>query len=128
MRVKLDDPAYAAWFLSFNCTAGSPTAGCHVPVCDNNYSPPLCTSLYHDQGQTPGYPHGDGDCAPPACDCGKNPCGEYGSAAAPRPPRPRPPAPNPSPSDRIAGEYLFDFRSLDVSVNGETMLDWYVNE
>ena len=100
VRTKLYDPAYASWFLKFNCSGSSPTSSCHVPVCDNNYSPPLCTALYHDQGQTPGYPHGDGDCAAPACDCGKNPCGEY----------------------------LFDFRSLHVEVNGQSMIDWYVNE
>ncbi len=29
------------------------------------------------QEQTPGYPHGDGDCAAPACDCGTKPCGFY---------------------------------------------------
>ena len=32
----------------------------HVPVCDDNYKPPLCSNLYHDQSQTPGYPKGDG--------------------------------------------------------------------
>jgi hypothetical protein len=46
VRVKAEDPAYAAWFLHFNCSAAGPTTGCHVPVCDNNYSPPLCTALY----------------------------------------------------------------------------------
>ena len=71
-----------------------------MPVCDNNYSPPLCTNFYHDQGQTPGYPHGDGDCSPPACDVGTIP----------------------------VGEYLFDFRSINISVNGQTFADWYVNE
>ena len=29
------------------------------------------------QEQTPGFPHGDGDCAAPGCDCGKSPCGFY---------------------------------------------------
>ena len=29
------------------------------------------------QEQSPGYPHGDGDCAAPGCDCGKAPCGFY---------------------------------------------------
>ncbi len=29
------------------------------------------------QEQTPGYPHGDGDCAAPGCDCGSVPCGFY---------------------------------------------------
>jgi hypothetical protein len=53
---------------------------------------------YHDQVQSPGYPSGDGSCAQP-CDCGKNPCGEY----------------------------LWDFRALNVSINGQTLLEWYVN-
>jgi len=98
VRVKLEDPAYHSWFLKF----GPPTVGngWHVPQCDNNYSPPLCTDLYHDQEQTPGYPSGDGNCAPPACDVGKVP----------------------------VGEYLFDFRSVNVSVNNQTLAEWYVDE
>ena len=98
VREKLEDPAYAAWFLKF----GPPTVGSgwHVPQCDNNYSPPLCTEFYHDQEQTPGFPHGDGDCSPPACDVGKIP----------------------------VGEYLFDFRSVNVSVNGQTFAEWYIND
>ena len=100
VRVKAEDPAYAAWFLPFNCSVAGPTTGCHVPVCDNNYSPPLCTALYHDDGQTPGYPHGDGDCSAPACDVGKIP----------------------------VGEYLFDFRAVNTSINGQTFLEWYLND
>jgi hypothetical protein len=98
IRTKIENPAYALWFLSF----GAPTVGSgwHVPACDNNYDPPLCTKLYHDQSQTPGYPHGDGDCSPPACDVGSVP----------------------------VGEYLFDFRALDVAVNGQTLREWYVEE
>ena len=71
VREKMDDPAYAGWFLKFK-----PNATYHVPQCDNNYSPPKCTPLYHDQEQTPGFPHGDGSCPGP-CDCGVHPCGEY---------------------------------------------------
>ena len=52
VREKLVDPAYAAWFVPFNCSAADPLAGCHVPVCDTNYDPPLCSALYHDQTQT----------------------------------------------------------------------------
>ena len=98
VRTKVTDPAYAAWFLPF----GPPTVGqgWHVPACDTNYQPPLCTKLYHDQGQTPGYPHGDGDCTAPACDVGSVP----------------------------VGEYLFDFRALDVAVNGQTLREWYLDE
>lgn len=100
VRVKAEDPAYAAWFMNFNCSAANPTQGCHVPVCDSNYSPALCTALYHDQSQTPGYPHGDGDCSAPACDVGGIP----------------------------VGEYLFDFRAWNVSVNGQTFGQWYIDD
>jgi hypothetical protein len=35
-------------------------------------------SVCEDSVQTPGYPHGDGDCAPPGCDVGKTlPIGAY---------------------------------------------------
>lgn len=98
VRNKVTDPAYAAWFMKF----GPPTVGngWHVPQCDTNYDPPLCTDLYHDQEQTPGYPTGDGNCAAPACDVGSVP----------------------------VGEYLFDFRALNVSVNNQTFLEWYIDE
>ena len=75
VREKVSDPAYAGWFLKF----GAPTvngSSYHVPTCDDSYSPPLCSGLYHDRDQTPGHPKGDGDCALP-CDCGGVPCGEY---------------------------------------------------
>ena len=72
----------------------------HVPVCDDNYSPPRCSHLYHDQVQTPGYPHGDGVCTPPGCDVGSVP----------------------------VGEYLFDPRAANVSIGGQTFVEWYVEE
>lgn len=68
----MDDPATRSWFLPFDAHNSTPY---HVPQCDKNYSPPRCTSLYHDQEQTPGFPKGDGDCPGP-CDCGVHPCGE----------------------------------------------------
>ena len=43
---------------------------------DDNYNPPLCSNLYHDQSQTPGYPKGDGNCLAPGCDVGSVPVGE----------------------------------------------------
>ncbi len=86
--------ACPAWFLPF----GPPTvngSAWHVPPCDHNYDPPLCSTLYHGQVQTPSFP---GLCAPPACDCGGVPCGEY----------------------------LFDFRAANTSCHGQTLVDWYV--
>jgi hypothetical protein len=100
VRVKLSDPAYAKWFLPF----GPPTVNgteWHVPACDNNYNPPLCSALYHDQTQTPGFPTGDGNCDPPACDVG---------GVVP------------------VGEYLFDPRSAGLEINNQTLLQWFVND
>ncbi len=77
VREKISDPAYAGWFLRFKAGGSRPDGTWHVPACDNNYKPPLCSALYHDQEQTPSWPHGgDGDCGGP-CDCGGVPCGEY---------------------------------------------------
>ena len=52
VRVKLEDPAYAAWFLSYD----SASAPFKNDAFDHNYSPPLCSPLYHDQWGAPGYP------------------------------------------------------------------------
>ena len=77
VRAKLDDPAYAGFFLKFNTTTP------HVPRCDNKTSPVKCSSFYHDQLQTPQWNGtvdvhslNDGNCTAGHCDCGKNPCGE----------------------------------------------------
>jgi len=71
VRTKITDPAYSGWFLKFK-----PKGPYHVPQCDSNYNPPLCSNFYHDQNQVPENPSGDGDCTEP-CDCGGVPCGEY---------------------------------------------------
>jgi hypothetical protein len=71
IRTILDDPDYAPWFLKFVPGGVFPNGTWHVPACDNNFKPPKCSALYHDQVQSPEYPHGDGSCAQP-CDCGKN--------------------------------------------------------
>jgi len=95
VREKLTDPAYAPWHMFFakNVTP-------HVPVCDTNYNPPLCSDMYHDQSQTPGYPTGDGNCASPACDVGSVP----------------------------VGEYLWDPRAWNTSVKGQTFGEWFIND
>lgn len=98
VRAKLADAAYASWFVAFGpATVGD---GWHVPACDDNYQPPRCSALYHDNLQTPGYPDGDGLCTPPGCDVGSVP----------------------------VGEYVFDFRSANVSVKGQTLLEWYIDD
>ena len=50
VRVLLEDPAYAPWFLPFGPKTVN-GSGWHVPECDSNYDPPLCSVLYHDQEQ-----------------------------------------------------------------------------
>jgi len=100
VRVKVTDPAYAAWFMQFSPEVQANHSVAHVPVCDNNYNPPRCSNLYHDQSQTPGYPKGDGVCDPPGCDVGSVPIGEY----------------------------LFDPRAANVSVHGQTLMEWYIDE
>ena len=72
VRDVINDAAHSGWFLPFVNTTGP----FHVPMCDTNWDPPRCSALYHDQEQTPEYPHGDGSCPGP-CDCGGVPCGEY---------------------------------------------------
>ena len=68
----MDDPSYESWFVKFK-----PVGPWFSPKCDNNFSPPRCSDYYHMLEQTPGYPHGDGDCAAPGCDCGTMPCAFY---------------------------------------------------
>lgn len=73
MRKTLEDPAYAPWYIKFK-----PVGPWYSNKCDNNYDPPICSDLYHNQEQSPGYPSGDGNCAAPNCDCGNGvPCGFY---------------------------------------------------
>jgi len=72
VRRILEDPAYDDWWMHFK-----PEGPWASKKCDDNYDPPLCSDKYHSQEQSPGFPHGDGDCAAPACDCGKVPCGFY---------------------------------------------------
>ena len=100
VRTKVTDPAYAKWFMRFSPEVIANHSSAHVPVCDTNYNPPRCTDLYHDLAQTPGYPHGDGDCAAPGCDVGSVPIGEY----------------------------LFDPRAANVSIKGQTFAEWYVDD
>jgi hypothetical protein len=81
VREKLEDPAYAGWFLRFDPSKDK--EGYHSPPCDGDYEPPLCTALYHDQLETPQYSSPPPPSWPPAsqcaaaCDCGSVPCGEY---------------------------------------------------
>lgn len=95
VRTLLDDPAYAPWFIDFNNQSGP----LHNTKCDNNFKPPKCSNHFHMQEQSPGYPHGDGNCAAPGCDCGKAPCGFY----------------------------LYNHSSTAV-VKGQTFQNWFIND
>ena len=101
VRRMLSDTSSAPWLLKF---AGS--GPFHVPTCDNNTSPPLCSDKYHDQSQTPGYPQGfdgpgSGNCSAPACNVGPG---------------------------LPTGEYLYDPRAWNVAVNNVTLLEWFVTQ
>jgi hypothetical protein len=102
VRTKVTDPTYAPWFMRFSDTfiANKTAPANHKKLCDDNYNPPRCSELYHDHAQTPGYPHGDGNCAAPGCDVGSVP----------------------------VGEYLFDPRAANHSIKGQTLAEWYVDE
>ena len=119
VREKLADPAYAAWFLRYAATPPINGTDFYSPPCDGNYDPPLCSDLYHDSAaspdfkrlprcpidgdcsvQVPGFPYGDGNCSAPACDVGAVP----------------------------VGEYVFDPRSWNVSVNGQTLGEWWITD
>lgn len=95
VRFILDDEAYSPWFIKFS---GNPPY--YSPPCDNNYSPPKCTTYFHTQMDTPNLPGrgGYGTCAPPACNCGSKPCGFY----------------------------VFN-HSSDVVVNGQTFQEWFIH-
>ena len=49
VRVKLEDPAYAPWFLDFSPTIIKNHSLSHSPVCDKVTG--KCSNLYHDQTQ-----------------------------------------------------------------------------
>jgi hypothetical protein len=80
VRVKLEDPAYSGFFLSFKSGGSFPNGSYYVPNCDPVTG--ICSTFYHDQVQTPAVPSPsnpdpDGKCVG-YCDCGVNiPCGEY---------------------------------------------------
>lgn len=94
VRKLLDDDAYSPWFINFK-----EKGPWKSPKCDSYGNPPKCSDKYHMQEQTPGFPHGDGDCAAPGCDCGKAPCGFY----------------------------LWNHSSTAV-VHGQTFQQWFIND
>ena len=102
IRPKLEDPAYSAWFLHFSSTPPLPNGTWNSPKCDENYSPPLCSDLYH----FPGGPSLSGDpgnppCDPPHCDCGGIvPCASY----------------------------VYDWRNAHLVINNQSLIQWWIND
>ena len=76
VRVTLEDPAYKDWYVAFKPGGSKPGGGWYSDPCDA-INRTLCSDRYLCQEQSPAYPHGDGDCNAPTCDCGKVPCGFY---------------------------------------------------
>ena len=70
VRKTLEDPAYRDWYIKFKHEGPWYSSKCDAVNTTD------CSDLYHNQEQSPGFPHGDGDCGAPNCDCGNNvPCG-----------------------------------------------------
>ena len=55
VRTKLTDPRFAGWFLPFKPGGSLPNGSYHVPPCTPSVmgAAAKCSSLYHDQEQTP---------------------------------------------------------------------------
>jgi len=115
VRKTLDDPAYSDWFIKFK-----PEGPWYSNKCDNNFNPPKCSDLYHNQEQSPGYPSGDGNCAAPNCDCGNAPCGFYiwnhSSTTL---------VYGQSFQDWFVNDYIFDYQGLDPRVSGFYFDDFF---
>lgn len=72
VRKTLEDPAYSDWYIKFKAKGPWFSDKCDA------VNKTDCSDYYHCQEQSPGYPHGDGDCGAPNCYCGSNvPCGFY---------------------------------------------------
>ena len=105
VRIKLEDPAYAYWFLNFTNPPPNITQNGNAnTTCDLNFNPPKCSMAFHETTYAPGYPEpaspGGGNCSAPGCDVGSVPIGAY----------------------------LFNPAAANHSVNGQTFTEWFVDE
>ena len=115
VRKTLEDPAYADWYVKFK-----PKGPWYSQKCDA-VNKTDCSELYHNQEQSPGFPHGDGDCGAPNCDCGTGvPCGFY--------------VWNHSSTTVVHGQtflewfrdsYVFDYQGSSPLVSGMYFDDWW---
>ena len=115
VRKTLEDPAYHDWYIKFK-----PTGPWYSKKCDA-VNTTDCTDLYHNQEQSPGYPHGDGDCGAPNCDCGNNvPCGFYvwnhSSTTVVN---------NQTFLEWFRDDYVFDYQGSSDLVSGMYFDDWW---
>jgi hypothetical protein len=108
VRKIMEDPTYRPWFLKFKAAADGKPPAAHDNdgtyknrVCDDSYSPPKCSDLFHSFPYSDGDDRGVYDCdAHHTCDCGDGlPCGMY----------------------------LFDHRSTAV-INNQTIAQWFVDK
>jgi len=116
VRKTLEDPAYADWYIKFNPKSGTS----YSKQCDA-VNKTDCSELYHCQEQSPGYPHGDGDCGAPNCYCGSNvPCGFYvwnhSSTTVVN---------NQTFLDWFKDSYVFDYQGTSPLVSGFYFDDWW---
>merc|ERR1719331_1751610 len=115
VRKTLEDPAYSDWYIKFK-----PQGPWYSKKCDA-VNKTDCSDAYHNQEQSPGYPHGDGDCGAPNCYCGSNvPCGFY--------------IWNHSSTTVVHGQtflewfrddYVFDYQGSSPLVSGMYFDDWW---
>jgi hypothetical protein len=108
VRRIMEDPAYRPWFLKFKNGADGRGPAAHDNdgtytnrVCDDTFSPPKCSDLFHAFPYADGDDRGVYDCdLHHTCDCGEGlPCGMY----------------------------LFDHRSTAV-VHNRTLAQWFVEQ
>jgi hypothetical protein len=74
VREKLDDPAYASWFLPFKPGGSVGPGRWNVPACDTAFNPPLCSAMYWEDLQLPNATTCGGPCN---CTTAGYPCGNY---------------------------------------------------
>ena len=118
VRKTLEDAAYSDWYLKFKPEGPWSSSKCDAVNTTD------CSENYHNQEQSPAYPHGDGDCAAPNCYCGSNvPCGTPSESRTRNLQTPHADQEMMS-SHLAAGFYIWNHSSTAV-VHGQTFLEWF---
>jgi hypothetical protein len=99
VREILSDPRFSPWFLSYRSANATPFVN---PQCDVTWTPPVCSTIFHDEkGWAPPIIL-PSDCGPTPCDCG-------GAQGVP------------------CSAFYLDFRRWnDAPIGGITLRDWYL--